>query len=557
MSHTTLRGVKNLDTLHALPSQWASNFSEEIHVEAAVDLVAPVTPSSFALAGIAEGITLTWALPTLNDDGTPCYDLADIAVYRSTSASIDITNDGTYDKKTLVGKSEAYTFPATDTTQDYYFVITAIDTSGNESTASSELNDTSNKPIGSDPVIPDDATGLIFKDSIGGDGVVEGYAMIGIAFQTPPATVIGLRSIRLWFQYTDDGGTNWRDEDGVATQWTELFPEGLIGFLHKDVLLQTNIGTRAYRYKATFIGEDDTTESSTADTAGGAATVCAANNDNLVAISIFAMNIVCLGEVTANRITVTNLEAISADLGAITAGSININSAFIVNAAGAVTCTNLAITGGSININSGVFTVNAAGAVACSNLAITGGTINVNSGVFTVSAAGAVACSNLTVTGGGLTGADIRTASSGARIVLSSTGGWGTAHQIEASDASRIRSIYGAGGSQHNSVDGSIGLVLGSINYGYIDIRDEGGVTQVSIVGEDNVSPTNDYIAFFRNDASTSGRPVLKLDQDDTSEGFIDFVGSGKGVINEGVSSVDSVYVEKDGVVRRIALYAV
>ena len=312
MSYSTLRGVRNLDTLHALPSQWASDFSEEVHVTAAVDTVAPLTPSSFAIAGIAEGITLTWVNPTLNDDGNPCYDLSDIAVYRSESASIVITDDETYDKKTLVGTTEAYTYPASDTTKTYYFVITAIDTSGNESAASAELSDTSNTPIGTAPVIPDDANGLIFKDSIGGDGVVEGYAMMGIAFQTPPSSVVGLRSIRLWFQYTDDAGTNWRDEDGnvdpapsswdSGTYWTELFPEGLIGCMHKDVLMQTNIGTRAYRYSATFIGEDDTTESSIPDTAGGSTTVCAANNNNLVAISIFAMNIVCLGEVVADSI---------------------------------------------------------------------------------------------------------------------------------------------------------------------------------------------------------------------------------------------------------------
>ena len=308
MSYSTLRGVKNLDALNALPSQWASNFSEEVHVTAAVDTVAPLTPSSFAVNGVAEGITLTWENPTLDDDGTNCYDLSDIAIYRSTSASIDITNDATYDKRTLVD-GEAYTFPTSDTTQTYYFVITAIDTSGNESTASAELSDTSNKPIGPDPVIPDDASGLIFDDTVGGDGVVEGYAMMGIAFQPPPSSVVGLRSIRLWYQYTDDAGSNWRDEDGVADQWTELYPDGYVGFLHKDTLLQTNIGTRAYRYKATFIGEDDTTESSTADTAGGTTTVCVANNDNLVAVSIFASRIVCLGEVTADSIKASTITA--------------------------------------------------------------------------------------------------------------------------------------------------------------------------------------------------------------------------------------------------------
>ena len=50
--------------------------------------------------------------------------------------------------------------------------------------------------------------------------------------------------------------------------------------------------------------------------------------------------------------------------------------------------------------------------------------------------------------------------------------------------------------------------------------------------------------------------PVLILDQADISEGFINFIGSDRGVIDEGVSSVESVRVEVNGVVRRLAVYA-
>lgn len=50
--------------------------------------------------------------------------------------------------------------------------------------------------------------------------------------------------------------------------------------------------------------------------------------------------------------------------------------------------------------------------------------------------------------------------------------------------------------------------------------------------------------------------PVLILDQADTSEGFINFIGSDRGVIGEDANSVKSVCVELGGVVYRLALYA-
>lgn len=57
-------------------------------------------------------------------------------------------------------------------------------------------------------------------------------------------------------------------------------------------------------------------------------------------------------------------------------------------------------------------------------------------------------------------------------------------------------------------------------------------------------------------DSLTGACPVLRLDQDDISDGFIDFVGSARGIILNTVDSVDSCRVEMNGVVRRLALYA-
>ena len=50
--------------------------------------------------------------------------------------------------------------------------------------------------------------------------------------------------------------------------------------------------------------------------------------------------------------------------------------------------------------------------------------------------------------------------------------------------------------------------------------------------------------------------PVLALDQADISEGFINFIGSDRGVITGVTNSTASVRVETGGVVHRLALYA-
>ena len=352
--------------LRAYPDEWASDYSDEIKVEAAQDEIAPLAPSDFAISSIAQGIELTWKNPTLNFDGTTCRDLAWIAVYRSTTAGIDPDDPASYDERKLV-QGESYIFNSTNTSQTYYFVVTAMDRTGNESDPTSELSAAPGPVPPQATVIPDDATGLIFDDSIGGDGVVSGDGILGIAFKEPSSSWVNFDRYRLWYQYTTDGGTTWRDEDGTAGAWTEIGPVGRWGFMHKGL---DSTGAKAYRYKATIVSTDGI-ESTTPDTAGGATTTAdASDNSALVAITIFAMNIVALGEVRAENIKVTNLSAINADLGAVTAGSIVVGDStnklwlndagdgglaiggtdkatapFRVTAAGALTATSATITG--------------------------------------------------------------------------------------------------------------------------------------------------------------------------------------------------------------------
>jgi len=158
----------------AFPGEWASEFSDPFVVTTAMDDVAPNAPSDVIASAITEGIVLTWTNPALNKDGTACNDMEWIRVYRSTSASIDINDPGTYDSRILVqGEQYTYDSGATSGAGRYYkatlsatgcadvlttvdrgyrdrteteqfFVVTAIDKSANESLASSEVSATPN-----------------------------------------------------------------------------------------------------------------------------------------------------------------------------------------------------------------------------------------------------------------------------------------------------------------------------------------------------------------------------------------------------------------------------
>lgn len=168
--------MKNLTfymlALRAFPDRWASVFSDETHVQAAADTIAPQPPSGLTVQPVAGGLTVSWTNPTLDADGAPCVDLAWIRLYRSTTAGIDIADPASYETATLIS-GETYPFSTEvtygagryyqcllnaegaiqatssadrgyrqreQTTQ--YFVVTAIDRSGNESIASGEVSDT-------------------------------------------------------------------------------------------------------------------------------------------------------------------------------------------------------------------------------------------------------------------------------------------------------------------------------------------------------------------------------------------------------------------------------
>ena len=88
--------------------------------------------STFAWAGTA---VLSWEAPTTNADGTPLTDLAGYRVHYGTSPG----PSGYTDFKYIAGNITQYTVDNLTDGKTYYFAVSALDTSGNESDFSNEV----------------------------------------------------------------------------------------------------------------------------------------------------------------------------------------------------------------------------------------------------------------------------------------------------------------------------------------------------------------------------------------------------------------------------------
>lgn len=80
----------------------------------------------------AASVTLTWAPPTTNADGTPLTDLAGYKLYSGISSK-------NYTQNTDIGSVTSYTVTNLSVGATYYFALTAYDKSGNQSGFSNEL----------------------------------------------------------------------------------------------------------------------------------------------------------------------------------------------------------------------------------------------------------------------------------------------------------------------------------------------------------------------------------------------------------------------------------
>lgn len=106
--------------------------------------------------------------------------------------------------------------------------------------------------------------------------------------------------------------------------------------------------------------------------------------------------------ITADRLTVSSLSAISADLGTITAGAISGVTIAIGSANSIFKADSNGIYLGNATFASAPFKVSMVGAVNASNLTVTGGSINLGSGVFQVDASGNVTANSYSLNSGNI-----------------------------------------------------------------------------------------------------------------------------------------------------------
>ena len=203
--------------------------------------------------GATESIIVTWTAPTTNADGTALKPgaLKGFYVYYSKNSGIDITNPSTYDDKDFEA-SERYVYTVPDPSTylgPYYFVVTAVDTEGNQSTASTEVSATASSQTPGPSSVDDWSTGNI-------ESVLVGKGRIFIKLRLPKTT--WKRSAYYKIYYDVDNGGGW------SGAWTYLSSER-VGYPHAPL-----DETYKYKYKVTVVGEDGTETTGTISDNSGA-----------------------------------------------------------------------------------------------------------------------------------------------------------------------------------------------------------------------------------------------------------------------------------------------
>lgn len=169
---------------------------------------------------------------------------------------------------------------------------------------------------------------------------------------------------------------------------------------------------------------------------------------------------------------------------------------------------------------------------------ISGGTLNCS--LMTVSNLSATS-----ITAGTLTAVTIRS-SSGLPKAEITIAGADQEHVFRCWDSSRVRSYHWSGGFVGLDSSGNIVVIMDSATK----------TIQASGSGAAVVASGSGAQGTFAQTSGTAAVEALSLTQSDTSEGFIDFVGSERAAIAGGTASAKSVRVELNGTVYRLALYA-
>ena len=302
----------------------------------ASETLAPSAPT-FSIAAEPGALVLTLTRPTTKTDGTALNSFREFAVYHSTGSGIDISDDGTYDG-IIYSSSTSVEHKCTVET---FFRVTALNTFSVESLPSAEDSETPSGATAPSADIPADATDLVFDGNpIIGDGI------IGLLLLDPATTWVLFSYWEIQFKQSTDSGANW-DAD-----WTALTKTTKFGYLHKGISIAAG---RRYKYQGRPVGADGvgSTTWDTSDNSGDgwpSAGTWGSDNDDVVAETVLAENIIALNEVRAAHLDVDTLAAISADLGTVTAGTINATVSVNAGAVNAGTLNFASISRSSLSI---------------------------------------------------------------------------------------------------------------------------------------------------------------------------------------------------------------
>ena len=289
-----------------------SSYTSEVTINTAStgDITAPSTPTSLsATTGKPLSIGLSWTNPSNSD-------LRDIKIYRSTSSGFT-PNDGTNLVRTIAGVpsvSQKVSFGIDDglvAGTTYYFKVKAVSFFDKESSASSQASGSFTKV---------EATDI--------DAIFSGYFHV-------------------------EGSTTTALTDSAFNTAHGRLP------IEDDILIMVDTSaspkvSKAYKYSGTSgsggsfveINNFQTGDLVVDGTIAGSKIIANDITANQIASETITANELATDSVIASKINVTNLQAISSDLGSITAGSLNIGSGnFTVSTAGVMTATGSTISG--------------------------------------------------------------------------------------------------------------------------------------------------------------------------------------------------------------------
>jgi len=273
--HIRVRAVNSF----AQPSEWRS-----VTFDTTADTTSPNEPTNVIATGYFQSAVISWTPPTQNTDGSNLEDLKQYNIYRSLADN--------FASATVVGSSQTPSFRdvGLDDNTVYYYWVTAEDFSGNEGPPSLS-NDATTNFISAAQMVSD------IREEIGA-------ARIDVVSSLPSGA--GYSAGDFVFLTTDKKLYEWNGSSWLA----------VIGDIAPGSITTTQIDDLAITTPKLASNSVDTAQLRTnAVTAGK----------------------IEAGAVSADKIAVTDLAAITANLGEVTAGSINTLSSGIgvqINVAG-------------------------------------------------------------------------------------------------------------------------------------------------------------------------------------------------------------------------------